>query len=80
MGIPRTFTYMSKDLENKEKVSLVLQNGSLIFMGDRCQENYCHGMKKESLNKLCNNDIIEKYGKTRINITFRVWNYEKIDL
>lgn len=73
LGCPRTFTFLSKDLENKEKVSLVLQNGSLIFMGKGCQENYTHGMKKESLSK---------YGdtKTRINITFRVWNYEKDDL
>lgn len=79
LGIPRTFTYMSKDIENKEKVSLILQNGSLIFMGERCQENYCHGMKKESLNKF-GEDIIKKYDNTRINITFRVWNYEKNDL
>ena len=75
LGIPRTFNYMNKDLEANEKISLVLNNGSLIFMGDNCQEKYTHGMKKESLTKLADKETLEKYNNTRINITFRVWNY-----
>ncbi|MCJ7638082.1 MAG: alpha-ketoglutarate-dependent dioxygenase AlkB [Nitrososphaeraceae archaeon] len=79
LGVPRTFTYIGKNTkdDNKEKLSLVLKHGSLIFMGEGCQENYTHGMKKESLSKLANRDekILLKYNKTRINVTFRVWNY-----
>lgn len=75
LGIPRTFNYMNKDLEAKEKVSLILNHGSLIFMGEKCQENYTHGMKKESLSKLADKETLEKYENTRINITFRVWSY-----
>lgn len=74
-GIPRTFNYMNKDKSLGEKKSIVLENGSLIFMGDNCQENYIHGMKKEDLSKLANEEILAKYNNTRINITFRVWNY-----
>jgi hypothetical protein len=72
-GIPRTFNFMSKDMS--EKASVVLENGSLIFMGDNCQENYRHGMRKENLSNLANEDTLNKYNNTRINITFRVWNY-----
>jgi hypothetical protein len=71
-GVPRTFNYISKD-DYAEKYSLVLQNGSLIFMGENCQERYRHGMKKEKLLNLTDEATIEKYNKTRINITFRVW-------
>lgn len=73
LGIPRTFTYIHK--EGLEKVSLVLKHGSLIFMGENCQEKYTHGMKKESLSKLADEETLEKYSNTRINITFRVWAY-----
>ena len=75
LGVPRTFNYMNKDLEAKEKVSLILNHGSLIFMGENCQERYTHGMKKESLSKLADKETLEKYENTRINITFRVWSY-----
>ena len=73
LGIPRTFHYMNND--DDEKLSIVLKNGSFIFMGDNCQENYKHGMKKEDLGKLSDIDELTKYNNTRINITFRVWNY-----
>lgn len=73
LGIPRTFQYIGNDSD--EKLSIVLNNGSLLFMGDNCQENYKHGMKKEDLSKLSSIDILTKYNNTRINITFRVWNY-----
>lgn len=75
LGIPRTFTYIGKNMEDKEKVSLILKHGSLVFMGEGCQENYTHGMKKESLSKLADEETLKKYDNTRINITFRVWNY-----
>ncbi len=74
-GIPRTFQYSSYDM--LENISLVLTNGSLIYMGENCQENYKHGMKKEDLSKLTNEETLDKYNNTRINITFRIWNYEK---
>lgn len=80
-GIPRTFHYMSKNINKditeyiQEKESIILENGSLIFMGDNCQENYRHGMKKEDLTKLANEETLTKYDNTRINITFRVWDY-----
>lgn len=72
-GIPRTFNFISKDLE--EKTSIILENGSLLFMGDNCQETYKHGMRKENLSNLANEETLNKYDNTRINITFRVWNY-----
>lgn len=73
LGIPRTFHYISND--SNEKLSIVLDNGSFIFMGDDCQENYKHGMKKEDLTRLTDSETLKKYNNTRINITFRVWNY-----
>ena len=68
-GVPRMFYFKSKNLEAKEDKSLLLEHGSLLFMGENCQENYTHGMK--------NDKIIEHaiFGKRRINLTFRVWNY-----
>lgn len=73
LGIPRTFTFESDD--KTEKLSIPLQNGSLIYMGDNCQENYRHGMKKEDLSLLCDDETLQKYNNTRINITFRVFDY-----
>jgi len=67
LGIPRTFSFISK--EEGTKQSLILANGSLLFMGAMCQENYIHGMFPE---KTKESPI---FGQTRINITFRVWNY-----
>ena len=74
LGIPRTFQYSSYDMT--ENISLVLTNGSLIYMGEKCQENYKHGMKKEDLLKLTDDETLYKYSNTRINITFRVWKYK----
>jgi len=73
LGIPRTFHYISNDMI--EKVSLRLNHGSLIFMGENCQEQYKHGMKKEKLSNLADEETLKKYNNTRINITFRVWEY-----
>lgn len=68
LGIERLFTFKSKT-EPFEEYSIKLEHGSLLFMGTNCQENYTHGMKTE---KILDS---EKYKKTRINVTFRVWNY-----
>lgn len=73
LGVPRTFHYMSNN--DNEKRSIVLNSGSFIFMGENCQENYKHGMKKEDLEKLSDINVLTKYNNARINITFRVWNY-----
>jgi len=73
LGIPRTFHYVNNDMT--EKVSLKLNHGSLIFMGENCQEQYKHGMKKEKLSNLADEETLKKYNNTRINITFRVWEY-----
>lgn len=73
LGIRRTFIYKSKGTD--EKVSLSLNHGSLIFMGDNCQENYLHGMKREDTSLINTEDEINKYNNTRINLTFRVFDY-----
>jgi len=70
LGVSRTFTFRPKNLNSDEKsISLTLKHGSLLFMGEYCQENYTHGMKKEKV------PTSELYDKTRINVTFRSWNY-----
>jgi len=71
LGVPRTFTFISK-AGDEEKVSLKLSHGSLLFMGENCQENYTHGMIKESIEEH------PLFVKTRINLTFRVWNYSSL--
>ena len=68
LGVSRTFTFLSK-VNDGEKISLKLKHGSLLFMGENCQENYTHGMVKETIK------ADDQFGKTRINLTFRVWNY-----
>ena len=74
LGIPRMFYFKSKhDGKCSENKSVLLEHGSLLFMGENCQENYTHGMKND---KITSHHI---YGKTRINLTFRIWNYDKID-
>lgn len=72
LGVPRTFTFLSKNLD--EKCSLLLEHNSLLFMGENCQENYRHGMKKENLSEIVTEEILTKFNKTRINLTFRIWN------
>jgi hypothetical protein len=60
LGHPRKFTFKSKTTSG-DSVSLTLNNGSLLYMGNNCQENYLHGMVKES------------GADCRINVTFRIW-------
>lgn len=73
LGIKRTFIYRCKATD--EKVILPLNHGSLIFMGENCQENYLHGMKREDVTKINTEDDLGKYDNTRINLTFRVFDY-----
>ncbi len=77
LGVPRTFTFKSKHIVEHdvppEKKTLILENGSLLFMGENCQENYTHGMRKEKIVEM--KTEAAPFGKTRINVTFRVWNY-----
>ena len=59
LGVSRTFTFIPKDGINnvekndikEERKNLKLCHGSLLFMGENCQENYLHGMKKESIER-----------------------------
>lgn len=68
LGVVRSFTFISKkDKDDKKKI--YLENGSLVYMGEQCQENYTHGMIKE---KIEHHNIFDR---TRINVTFRLWNY-----
>jgi hypothetical protein len=67
LGVIRTFTFMAK--ASDEKLSLKLDHGSLLYMGKNCQESYTHGMQKEQIEEH------PKFSKTRINLTFRIWNY-----
>ena len=76
LGVPRTFMYRDKNFPVIEKVSLKLTHGSLIYMGENCQELYRHGMKKENLEDLTSDECIKRYDSTRINITFRTFIYE----
>lgn len=72
LGVPRTFTFRAKfseKMSTNETKTLTLNHGSFLFMGENCQENYKHGMRKEQIIE------DELYKKTRINVTFRVWNY-----
>jgi alkylated DNA repair dioxygenase AlkB len=67
LGTTRSFRFVRKRneagrIENLEKE---LTHGSLLVMGEHCQENYLHGMKKEENRK------DDEYDNTRINITFR---------
>lgn len=73
LGVKRTFTYRNKTID--ELVPVVLNHGSLIFMGDNCQERYIHGMKKEDLNLINSDNDVNKYNGTRINLTFRIFDY-----
>jgi alkylated DNA repair dioxygenase AlkB len=79
LGVSRTFTFIPKganednvkndEADVEERKTLKLNHGSLLFMGENCQENYLHGMKKESI------EPHNLFDKTRINVTFRNWNY-----
>ena len=58
LGAVREFSF--RDLETQSTFSLNLANGSLLIMGDNCQNKYEHSLIKDL-----------KYKEPRINITFR---------
>jgi len=58
LGAVREFAF--RDLESQSTYSLNLANGSLLVMGENCQNNYEHSLIQNP-----------KYNEPRINITFR---------
>ena len=63
LGEIREFSF--KDNISEEVYSLDLANGSLLIMGDYCQDRYTHSLPKKP-----------KYKNGRINITFREPNFK----
>jgi len=57
-GAERKFSFKHK--VNQQKVSLILENGSLLVMKDETQEHWWHRLPKTKL-----------VHKPRINLTFR---------
>ena len=62
LGEERLFTFREK--ANGNEFSTLLANGSLIIMGEHCQENYEHSLPTNS-----------KYKNARINLTFRKYGF-----
>ncbi len=63
LGIEREFSF--KDTATEAVYSLNLANGSLLIMGDYCQERYMHSLPRNTT-----------YKTGRINITFREPNFQ----
>ncbi|KPV93699.1 hypothetical protein AN214_04268 [Pseudoalteromonas sp. P1-9] len=62
LGAQRIFSF--REISTQETTQLILKSGSLLIMGDKCQQNYEHAML---LNPECN--------LQRINLTFRKYGY-----
>ncbi|WP_020536415.1 alpha-ketoglutarate-dependent dioxygenase AlkB [Lewinella cohaerens] len=62
LGEERIFKLREK--ESKVEVSQLLEHGSLIIMGEGCQDRYEHSLP-----------IDPKYKKSRINLTFRKYGF-----
>lgn len=62
LGALRTFKFVAQATSNQEKetISLTLQNGSLLVMGPGCHEHYLHSLIKDPQIEL-----------SRLNLTFR---------
>ncbi|WP_147676913.1 alpha-ketoglutarate-dependent dioxygenase AlkB [Algibacter pacificus] len=63
LGEEREFKFREK--ESKQELSQTLKNGSLIIMGEHCQEQYEHSLP-----------INPKYKGSRINLTFRKYGFD----
>jgi len=64
LGEEREFLLRNK--ENHDDVhSYILEGGSLIIMGERCQDRYEHAVPRDP-----------KYKKPRINLTFRRYGFD----
>jgi 2-oxoglutarate-Fe(II)-dependent oxygenase superfamily protein len=62
LGEERMFYLREK--ETQKEHGILLENGSLIIMGENCQEKYEHALP-----------INPKYQNPRINLTFRTYGY-----
>lgn len=63
LGEEREFVFRNKN-NHDDRYGLVLKNGSLLIMGEGCQERYEHALP-----------IDEKYKNPRINLTFRRYGW-----
>jgi alkylated DNA repair dioxygenase AlkB len=64
LGAERIFRFRERN--GSEKFDFTLENGSLIVMGDGCQDKYEHCLLKD-----------EKITEGRINLTFRLFDYNR---
>lgn len=65
LGEERVFCLREK--ATQEVYSIVLQSGSLLLMGEHCQERYEHALP-----------IDPAYKNPRINLTFRTYGYDTV--
>ena len=65
IGTPRTFAFRKKS-DKSEYYKMKLNNGSLLIMGQGCQENYEHSILAD-----------EECKDSRINFTFRLFDSER---
>ena len=63
LGEEREFKFRNK--EDGNEFGTILENGSLIIMGEHCQNRYEHSLP-----------INPKYKKPRINLTFRKYGFD----
>ena len=68
LGEEREFVFRKKTLIKEDRISVFLKHGSLLLMGEGCQENYEHSIPA---NKECKNP--------RINLTFRLFSDDRYD-
>lgn len=66
LGEEREFKFREK--ESGHEFSTKLANGSLIIMGEHCQDKYEHSLP-----------INPEYKKPRINLTFRKYGFENLN-
>lgn len=71
-GVRRQFIFSNKQ-NRQDSTVMTLDHGSLLFMGESCQENYTHRMIEEDLSKLNLRSSIDAFGQTRFNLTFRIF-------
>ncbi len=64
LGAEREFVFRSTS-DDAERFSIQLSPGSLLFIGDGCQELYEHALLRD-----------ERCGKPRLNLTFRKYGWE----
>jgi len=65
LGEERDFIFRKKDNHNDKK-SVLLKHGSLLIMGENCQERYEHSVPAN-----------KKYKNPRINLTFRLFSDDR---